>query len=174
MDPVIAPFLPSLDRPLFPGLYLLSGCIFTLQYRGKFPGHILTLPCCDTLHSYSIAGSSSPSASVSSLILEGGSAPSDGVAVAAPCKCVGCSADVATSSYAQIVGGRDTSSHGCMHTVCMQCFGLAHALCSADIKLKCPRSSCAYQSRRWIIHSPVASRTGDTESSMLRGDDTHT
>ena len=30
-------------------------------------------------------------------------------------------------------------------------------------KLKCPGSSCAYQSRRWIVHSPVASRTGDTQ-----------
>ena len=101
--------------------------------------------------------SSAPS--VSLLILEGGSAPSDGVAAAgaAPRKCVRCSADVdvANSSYAQIIGGQGTSSHGCMHTVCMQCFGLAHALRSADIKLKCPGFSYAYQSRRWIVHSPV-------------------
>ena len=90
----------------------------------------------------------------------------DGVAaaVAAPCKCVGCLADIATSSYAQIIGGRGASFHGCMHTVCMQCFGSAHALRSADIKLKCPGFSCAYQSRRWIVHSPVASRTGGTRS----------
>ena len=90
----------------------------------------------------------------------------DGVAaaVAAPRKCVGCLADVANSSYAHIIGGQGASSHGCMHTVCMQCFGSAHALRSADIKLKCPGFSCAYQSRRWIVHSPVASRTGGTRS----------
>ena len=104
--------------------------------------------------------------SVSLLILEGSSAPLDGVAaaVAAPRKCVGCLADIANSSYAQIIGGRGASSHGCIHTVCMQCFGLAHALRSADIKLKCPGILCAYQSRRWIVHSPVASRTGSTRS----------
>ena len=51
---VIAPFLPSSDWPLFPGLPLLSRCIFTLQYCGKLPSHILTLPYCDTSHSYSI------------------------------------------------------------------------------------------------------------------------
>ena len=102
--------------------------------------------------------------SVSSLILEGGSATLDGVAAAAPGKCVGCSADAVTSSCAQIVGGRGVSSHRCTHTVCMHCFGLAHALRSAVIKLKCPGSLCAYQSRRWIVYSPVASRTGGTQS----------
>lgn len=78
-------------------------------------------------------------------------------AVAAPRKCVGCLADVANSSYPHIIGGRGASSHGCMHTVCMQCFGSAHAL-------RCPGFSGAYQSRRWIVHSPVASRTGGTRS----------
>ena len=46
----------------------------------------------------------------------------------------------------------------------MQCFGMVHALRSADIKLKCPGSLCAYQSRSWIVHSPVVSKTGSTQS----------
>ena len=70
-----------------------------------------------------------------------------------PIICVGCEADVSTASYAQLDKGHNASNDdSCTHIVCMVCFGRAHAIRSAEIKLQCPSDLCDRSSREWSMY----------------------